>query len=95
MDVLFCVAVIVSIAVVFCSDCMVKETNNHDILNSKATESKSDLTNQHNCEVKFIAIESRKGTKPWSSYTTVSINCYTSLLTIMAVAGHFVRGFFV
>ena len=42
----FCVAVIVSIAVVFCSDCMVKETNNHDILNSKAAESKSDLTNQ-------------------------------------------------
>ena len=25
--------------------------------------------------------------------TTVNINCYTSLLTIMAVAGHFVRGF--
>ena len=45
-----CVAVIVSIVVVFCSDYMVKETNNHtccDILNSKAAESKSDLTNQH------------------------------------------------
>ena len=42
--------VIVSIVVVFCSDYMVKETNNHtccDILNSKAAESKSGFTNQH------------------------------------------------
>ena len=46
----FCVAVIVSIAVVFCNDYVVKETNNHtccDILNSKAAESKSNLTNKH------------------------------------------------